>query len=42
MGGWSFWDEVYEVLAGRNLYLDTSNALPYMAQRNGKEANPRT
>jgi predicted TIM-barrel fold metal-dependent hydrolase len=31
LGGYCFWEEVLEVLAGRALYLDTSSALPYIA-----------
>lgn len=27
MGGWRMWDEVYELLAGENLYFDTSAVL---------------
>ena len=30
MGGYLFWDEAYELLAGRDLYLDTSSTLPYI------------
>lgn len=30
LGGYCFWDEVLEVLAGKELYLDTSSALPYI------------
>jgi hypothetical protein len=30
MGGYLFWDEVYDILAGRDLYLDTSSTLPYI------------
>ncbi len=30
MGGLFFWDEVLEVLAGKDLYLDTSSALPFI------------
>lgn len=31
MGGYLFWEEVYEILAGRNLYLDTSSTLGFIA-----------
>ncbi len=31
MGGYCFWEEVLEVLAGRDVYLDTSSTLPYIA-----------
>lgn len=30
LGGYCFWDEVLEELAGKELYLDTSSALPYI------------
>lgn len=30
LGGLYFWDEVLEVLAGKDLYLDTSSALPFI------------
>lgn len=30
MGGLYFWDEVYEVLAGRDVYFDTSSSLSFM------------
>lgn len=30
MGGLYFWDEVLDTLAGKDLYLDTSSALPFM------------
>lgn len=30
MGGYLFWQEAYETLAGRDLYLDTSSTLPYI------------
>ena len=30
MGGFRFWEEVYEVLAGKDLYIDTSSAISYM------------
>lgn len=30
LGGYLFWNEVLDVLAGRDLYLDTSSALPYI------------
>jgi predicted TIM-barrel fold metal-dependent hydrolase len=30
LGGYCFWEEVYEVLAGREVYLDTSSSLCYM------------
>lgn len=30
MGGYLFWEEAYELLAGRDLYLDTSSTLPYI------------
>ena len=30
LGGYCFWEEALDCLAGRNLYLDTSSALPYM------------
>ncbi len=30
MGGLYFWDEVLEELAGKDVYLDTSSALPYI------------
>ena len=32
LGGYCFWDEAYDVLAGRDVYLDTSSALCYMDQ----------
>jgi uncharacterized protein len=32
LGGYCFWKEAYEVLAGRDVYLDTSSALCYMDQ----------
>lgn len=30
MGGYLFWNEVDDILAGRDLYLDTSSTLPYI------------
>jgi hypothetical protein len=30
LGGYCFWEEVYEVLAGRDVYFDTSSSLYYM------------
>jgi hypothetical protein len=30
MGGYRFWAEAYDVLAGRNVYLDTSSVFPYL------------
>lgn len=30
LGGLYFWDEVYEVLAGREVYFDTSSAIEYI------------
>jgi predicted TIM-barrel fold metal-dependent hydrolase len=30
LGGYCFWEEAYELLAGRDVYLDTSSALCYM------------
>lgn len=30
MGGYLFWNEAYDILAGRDLYLDTSSTLPYI------------
>jgi predicted TIM-barrel fold metal-dependent hydrolase len=30
LGGYQFWEEAYQVLAGRDLYLDTSSSLPYI------------
>lgn len=30
MGGWKQWDEVYEMIAGENVYLDTSFSLDYL------------
>jgi predicted TIM-barrel fold metal-dependent hydrolase len=30
LGGYQFWGEAYQVLAGRDLYLDTSSTLPYI------------
>ncbi|HBF36820.1 MAG TPA: amidohydrolase [Firmicutes bacterium] len=30
LGGYCFWDEAYEVLAGRDVYFDTSSSLSYM------------
>ena len=30
MGGYLFWKEAYDTLAGRDLYLDTSSTLPYI------------
>jgi predicted TIM-barrel fold metal-dependent hydrolase len=30
MGGYRFWDEAYEVLAGKDIYIDTSSAISYM------------
>lgn len=32
MGGLYFWDEAYEVLAGRDVYFDTSSSLSFMDQ----------
>lgn len=32
MGGWKQWDEVYEYLAGENVYLDTAFCFDYMTQ----------
>ena len=31
MGGYRFWEQALEVLAGRDLYLDTSSAQRFMA-----------
>lgn len=30
LGGYQFWDEAYEVLAGRNVFLDTSSTISYI------------
>jgi len=30
MGGYRFWDSAYEVLAGRDVYLDTSSVFPHL------------
>jgi hypothetical protein len=30
LGGYCFWEQAYEALAGQNVYLDTSSALPYI------------
>ncbi len=30
MGGYQFWDQAYRILAGRDLYLDTSSTLEYI------------
>lgn len=30
MGGYHFWNEVYEVLAGKDIFIDTSSAISYM------------
>ncbi len=30
LGGYNFWDEVLQVLAGKEVYLDTSSSLPYI------------
>lgn len=30
LGGYCFWDDAYEVLAGRDVYFDTSSSLSYM------------
>jgi uncharacterized protein len=30
MGGYRFWDEAYELLAGKDIYIDTSSAIAYM------------
>jgi predicted TIM-barrel fold metal-dependent hydrolase len=30
MGGYRFWEEAYEVLAGKDVYIDTSSAIEYM------------
>lgn len=30
MGGWKQWEEVYELLAGEQVYLDTSFSFPYI------------
>ncbi len=32
MGGWSLWDEVYEYLAGENVYFDTAFSLNYIKE----------
>lgn len=32
MGGWKQWDEVYEYLAGENVYLDTAFTFDYIEQ----------
>ncbi len=32
MGGWKQWDEVYECLAGEQVYLDTAFSFDYMSQ----------
>ena len=32
MGGWKQWDEVYEYLAGENVYLDTAFSFDYMGE----------
>lgn len=32
MGGWSLWDEVYEYLAGENVWLDTAFIYDYMSK----------
>ena len=32
LGGYCFWEEAYEFLAGRDVYLDTSSSLCYMDQ----------
>ncbi len=32
MGGWKQWDEVYEYLAGEQVYLDTAFSFDYMSQ----------
>ncbi len=32
MGGWKQWDEVYEYLAGENVYFDTAFSFDYMEQ----------
>ena len=32
MGGWKQWDEVYEYLAGEQVYLDTAFCFDYMTQ----------
>ncbi len=32
LGGYCLWDEAYDVLAGRDVYLDTSSALCYLDQ----------
>ena len=32
MGGWKQWEEVYEYLAGENVYLDTAFCFDYMTQ----------
>lgn len=31
-GGWNQWEEVYEYLAGENLYLDTAFSFPYIKE----------
>lgn len=31
-GGWNQWEEVYEYLAGENLYLDTAFTFPYIKE----------
>lgn len=31
-GGWSQWEEVYEYLAGENIYLDTAFTFPYIEE----------
>ncbi len=33
LGGWHMWDEVLRDLAGREVYLETSVSLPYLAQQ---------
>jgi hypothetical protein len=33
MGGWKQWDEVLEILAGRDVYLGISFTLPYFGAR---------
>jgi uncharacterized protein len=37
MGGWKQWDEVVEVLIGRDIYLETSFTLPYLGARGFRE-----
>ena len=32
MGGWGLWDEVYEYLAGEDVYLDTAFSMDYIKQ----------